>query len=284
MTDRICIASNGTQTPHLSAQDVTSCCHLGVSCVPSPCACAWRTLLLLTSTHPLLTSAGYGLQRRRATHSLCVPTLTLVNLLSTPIVPRLASNDCHHISREPRSIDTYWGLDGIVTGGNYGDLTMCWSYQKAPCAHHSNSSDYPDCPEENRTPSCAKACTDDTSLDWDTDKTAHKGSGHQFKSVDDMLQDLYTSGPLTAQFMVYEDFLAYESGVYTHSTGSLLGGHAIKIIGFGEEDGTPYWTVANSWNEEWGDGGFFKIKRGSNECQIENFVINGGPVGGTPKL
>ena len=27
----------------------------------------------------------------------------------------------------------------------------------------------------------------------------------------------------------------------------MLGGHAIKIIGYGTEGGTPYWLVANSW-------------------------------------
>merc|ERR1712039_946816 len=41
---------------------------------------------------------------------------------------------------------------------------------------------------------------------------------------------------------------------------------------------------ANSWNEDWGDHGFFKIDRGHNQCQIENPVINGGPVAGMPKL
>ena len=52
----------------------------------------------------------------------------------------------------------------------------------------------------------------------------------------------------------------------------------------GTENGTPYWLVANSWNEEWGDKGYFKIKRGSNACQIENAMINGGPVAGHVKL
>ena len=33
----------------------------------------------------------------------------------------------------------------------------------------------------------------------------------------------------------------------------------------------------------WGDKGYFKIKRGTNECQIENAIINGGPVAGLPK-
>lgn len=30
-------------------------------------------------------------------------------------------------------------------------------------------------------------------------------------------------------------------GVYKHVSGSQLGGHAIKILGWGEENGTPYW-------------------------------------------
>ena len=88
----------------------------------------------------------------------------------------------------------------------------------------------------------------------------------------------------------------------------MLGGHAIKIIGFGVDGGVPYWTVANSWNKGWGEGGFFRyairldkrppcgashlisslgffrIKRGSNMCQIENAWLNGGPVAGMPKL
>jgi hypothetical protein len=44
-------------------------------------------------------------------------------------------------------------------------------------------------------------------------------------------------------------------GVYQHRTGGVLGGHAIKVLGWGEENGTPYWLVANSWNPDWGDKG-----------------------------
>lgn len=50
----------------------------------------------------------------------------------------------------------------------------------------------------------------------------------------------------------------------------MQGGHAIKIIGWGVENDTPYWLVANSWNTSWGEKGFFKILRGANECGIEN--------------
>lgn len=45
------------------------------------------------------------------------------------------------------------------------------------------------------------------------------------------------------------------SGVYQHVSGSLIGGHAIKILGWGVEDGVPYWLCANSWNTDWGDNG-----------------------------
>lgn len=60
-------------------------------------------------------------------------------------------------------------------------------------------------------------------------------------------------------------------------TGSELGGHAVKLMGWGEEDGVPYWLVANSWNYDWGDGGFFKIRRGTDECGIESMIAAGLP-------
>lgn len=89
------------------------------------------------------------------------------------------------------------------------------------------------------------------------------------------MHELSTNGPMEASFTVYEDFLAYKSGVYHHVTGSALGGHAVKIMGWGTENGTPYWLVANSWNEDWGDKGFFKIRRGSNDCGFESGIVGG---------
>jgi cathepsin B len=77
---------------------------------------------------------------------------------------------------------------------------------------------------------------------------------------------------------VFTDFLTYKSGVYHRISGKSLGGHAVKIIGWGVENSMPYWLVANSWNEEWGDKGFFKIKRGIDECGIEGSIMAGIPI------
>ncbi|CAG0912701.1 unnamed protein product [Notodromas monacha] len=81
--------------------------------------------------------------------------------------------------------------------------------------------------------------------------------------------EISKNGPVEGAFSVYEDFINYKSGVYQHVHGKFLGGHAIRILGFGEENGVKYWLVANSWNDDWGDKGYFKILRGKNHLGIE---------------
>jgi cathepsin B len=51
--------------------------------------------------------------------------------------------------------------------------------------------------------------------------------------VADIQTEILTNGPVEASFNVYEDFLTYKSGVYHHITGTNLGGHSVKIIGWG---------------------------------------------------
>jgi len=63
---------------------------------------------------------------------------------------------------------------------------------------------------------------------------------------------------VTAAFTVYADFLNYTSGVYRHTTGSALGGHAVKLVGWGKD----HWIAMNSWNNAWGDHGMFRIAFG----------------------
>lgn len=153
-----------------------------------------------------------------------------------------------------------------------------------------------------------------------------------------MQTEIMTYGSITTGFDVYQNWEFYRGGVYTGTDASaFMGGHAVKIIGWGEctdceaeyicrsvnaaipdnwcltncllahpyncpasvcscEDGnpatiktlrthsaaaTPYWLVVNSWNDQWGEGGLFRMHRGSNLCNIEGEHVSAGHATGS---
>ncbi|XP_062521044.1 cathepsin B-like [Corticium candelabrum] len=170
----------------------------------------------------------------------------------------------------------WWAVEGLVTGGLYGSHSGCEPYTIATCEHHMKGP-YPACGNAVSTPHCTKKCEEGYSKEYDDDKH-HGHLGHHVSSNPDaIMTEIMTNGPVEGAFSVYADFLTYKSGVYQHTTGDMLGGHAIRILGWGVENGTPYWLVANSWNPTWGDKGFFKIIRGKDDCGIESSVVAGMP-------
>lgn len=75
---------------------------------------------------------------------------------------------------------------------------------------------------------------------------------------------------------VYEDFVNYKSGVYHHVAGSMVGGHAIRMIGWGHDDeGFLYWICENQWANEWGDQGYINIRAG--EIGIDSMALSCEP-------
>ncbi len=68
---------------------------------------------------------------------------------------------------------------------------------------------------------------------------------------------LYTYGPVIASFYVYNDFYSYRSGVYSYTTGSYVGAHAVLIVGY--DDTLQAFIVKNSWGTGWGEAGYFMI-------------------------
>lgn len=170
---------------------------------------------------------------------------------------------------------SYYERTGLVTGGQYNSKQGCQPYLVPSCDHHVVGKEKP-CGESQRTPKCSKTC--ETGYNTTFNKDKHMGSApYSLRSVEKIQTDIMTNGPVEAAFTVYADFLTYKSGVYKHTTGQALGGHAIKLLGWGTEDGSDYWLVANSWNSDWGDNGFFKILRGRDECGIESQVVAGEP-------
>ena len=72
---------------------------------------------------------------------------------------------------------------------------------------------------------------------------------------------------------MYEDFYNYQSGVYEYVTGDFVGGHAIKVLGWGiSPSGAHYWLCANSWGSSWGMNGYFMMKQGDFSGMDDNMI------------
>ncbi|CAH8429328.1 unnamed protein product [Schistosoma rodhaini] len=169
----------------------------------------------------------------------------------------------------------YWVKEGIVTGSSKENHTSCQPYPFPKCEHHTKGK-YPACFEEiYKTPNCENTCQKSYKTPYAQDK--HRGkSRYNVKNDEKAIQkEIMKYGPVEANFIVYEDFLNYKSGIYKHITGKLVSWHAIRIIGWGVENNTPYWLIPNSWNEDWGENGNFRILRGRHECSIESEVTAG---------
>jgi cathepsin B len=213
ITDRICIASKGANQPHISAEDLNSCCD----------------------------SCGFGCD-----------------------------------GGDPASAWQFYVEQGIVTGSNYSGHSGCAPYSIPNCDHHTTGRFKP-CGNVVSTPTCNRHCAAGYDKTYKQDKWRGARRYHVDSSVEAIQREIMENGPVETDFNVYADFPSYKSGVYKHTTGSMLGGHAVKMLGWGEENGTPYWLIANSWNTDWGDKGFFKILRGSDECGIESDIQAGTP-------
>jgi cathepsin B len=157
--------------------------------------------------------------------------------------------------------------DGWNMGCNGGNLSLAWSYLKNKGLPVDSCDPYTS-GTTKQTGSCPSTCADGSAP-----KTFKAVNVHSYKSPSAIQAAIMEGGPIEAAFTVYQDFMSYTGGVYEHTTGSALGGHAIKIVGWGVEGSTNYWIVANSWGTSWGESGYFRIAWG--QCGIDSAGIAG---------
>jgi len=153
--------------------------------------------------------------------------------------------------------------DNWNMGCNGGILPWAWSYLQNTGVVEESCISYVS--GNGQVPSCPKTCDDGSA------KKKYKcASSSVTKSSGPaaIKSDIYANGPVETGFDVYEDFFSYKSGIYHYTSGSKAGGHAVKIIGWGQENGVNYWICANSWGTTWGMNGFFNIEMG--QCNIDS--------------
>jgi cathepsin B len=171
----------------------------------------------------------------------------------------------------------FWQQNGVPSGGLFNDTTTCQPYSFPPCDHHVNGTYGPCGSDEYDTPECKSTCSKGYPKKFQDDLSFASDSYSVPSDEESIMSEISTHGSVECAFSVYEDFLNYKSGVYKHVKGSYLGGHAVKMIGWGVENGTKYWIIVNSWNEGWGDKGSFKIIRGEDHLGIESEIVAGVP-------
>jgi len=172
----------------------------------------------------------------------------------------IASNGAVDVVLSPQDMVScdWWDM-----GCNGGILSFAWSYLSNTGVATDDCTPYTS--GAGQVQSCPKSCADGSPI---KKYKCAKSSTVNAKGVAAIQSEIYANGPVETGFDVYEDFFSYKSGIYVYTAGAKAGGHAVKIIGWGQENGVNYWICANSWGTAWGMDGFFNIEWG--QCGIDS--------------
>jgi len=91
-------------------------------------------------------------------------------------------------------------------------------------------------------------------------------------------QELVKNGPLVMSFEPKEDFMYYNKGVYKSAPQKIHQeweqvDHAVLLMAYGVDAKQAYWTLQNSWGTDWGEAGYFRMARGSDESGCESIAV-----------
>eukprot|EP00250_Pteridium_aquilinum_P015903 c22830_g1_i1 orf=169-1287(-) len=169
--------------------------------------------------------------------------------------------DCDH------ECDPTYGEDACDNGCNGGLMTSAYGYVRKAGGLQLEA----DYPYEGSEGTCR----------FDSSKVAAKVSNFSTIVVDEdqIAANLVKNGPLAiginAVFM--QTYIGGVSCPYICSKHRL--DHGVLLVGYGEKAYSParmkekpYWIIKNSWGPTWGEGGYYKICRGHNECGVDTMV------------
>lgn len=67
-----------------------------------------------------------------------------------------------------------------------------------------------------------------------------------------MMNEIHQRGPITCAIAVTKQLVNYTEGIFEDKTGRKELDHDISVVGWGEQNGTKYWIIRNSWGSYWG--------------------------------
>ena len=58
--------------------------------------------------------------------------------------------------------------------------------------------------------------------------------------------------------------------------------HGVLLVGYDAAVSPPYWNIKNSWGPTWGESGFIRIEKGTDQCLVSHYptssIAKNGPA------
>lgn len=92
--------------------------------------------------------------------------------------------------------------------------------------------------------------------------------------IENRLMEMLAMGPVSVGIESGNQvFRLYGGGILLPehiSTKKGVVDHAVSLVGYGEDGGKPYWTIRNSWGDDWGESGYARIERRNDNTGVLN--------------
>lgn len=81
--------------------------------------------------------------------------------------------------------------------------------------------------------------------------------------------------PILLEVHLPDDILSYSRGVHPGTNCNKQLGHGMVLVGYGRQEGVPYWLLKNSMGKHWGENGYLRLSRDApmKECFATGFIL-----------